>query len=232
MTARLFFRESERELPSLRRGWRTPDPSPTRDAAGLPGCAIKLCIAEPNDDGLSSRGSSTAAATHWTARTPSPPTTRPEFVTEQTRRRVRWDEIPVEEDLPTPRIQNWLPSPPPRLPEKSLKTDSNDKVPEDGFQANTAMMPPGFFWGQQYVVPVPLGANYQEAYTWAGDMVGENGMGQEPETCGEFYAPSAGSIGHPFTCAEPCKYVKKKNRGCKDGAACNRCHLCEWKKKR
>mmetsp|Transcript_107768 Transcript_107768/g.311384 ORF Transcript_107768/g.311384 Transcript_107768/m.311384 type:complete len:263 (-) Transcript_107768:337-1125(-) len=38
---------------------------------------------------------------------------------------------------------------------------------------------------------------------------------------------SAGSVGHPFTCAEACKYAKK-TRGCKDGAACNRCHHCEW----
>jgi len=39
---------------------------------------------------------------------------------------------------------------------------------------------------------------------------------------------SKGSVGHPFTCAEPCKYVFKKNRGCKDGAVCSRCHLCKW----
>lgn len=42
--------------------------------------------------------------------------------------------------------------------------------------------------------------------------------------------PSAGSAGHPYRCAEPCKYVKKP-RGCKDGSACARCHMCEWKKK-
>jgi len=39
---------------------------------------------------------------------------------------------------------------------------------------------------------------------------------------------SKGSVGHPFTCAEPCKYVFKKHRGCKDGAMCSRCHLCKW----
>mmetsp|Transcript_155550 Transcript_155550/g.270616 ORF Transcript_155550/g.270616 Transcript_155550/m.270616 type:complete len:233 (-) Transcript_155550:144-842(-) len=232
MTARLFFRESERELPSLRRGWRTPDPSPTRDAAGLPGCRIKLGIAEPNVEDDSSRGSSTAATTCWTSRTPSPPVTRQEFVAKQVPSRVRWDDIPVEEDMPTPRMQTSYSSPPPCLPSKSLNTNFNVEVPEDGLQANTSMMPPGFFWGQQFVVPMPQGANYQETYAWAGDMAGENMMRQEQETCGEYFAPSAGSIGHPFTCAEPCKYVRKKNRGCKDGAVCNRCHLCEWKKKR
>lgn len=40
--------------------------------------------------------------------------------------------------------------------------------------------------------------------------------------------PSKGSIGHPFSCAAPCKYVKKA-RGCKDGADCVRCHLCAFR---
>lgn len=38
---------------------------------------------------------------------------------------------------------------------------------------------------------------------------------------------SLGSIGHPNTCAEPCKYFWKA-RGCKDGAKCTRCHRCPW----
>jgi hypothetical protein len=41
-------------------------------------------------------------------------------------------------------------------------------------------------------------------------------------------SPSIGSRGHPFQCAEACKYLNKK-RGCKDGPLCDRCHLCEWK---
>eukprot|EP00930_Biecheleria_cincta_P007087 TRINITY_DN10821_c0_g1_i1.p1 TRINITY_DN10821_c0_g1~~TRINITY_DN10821_c0_g1_i1.p1 ORF type:complete len:176 (+),score=29.09 TRINITY_DN10821_c0_g1_i1:48-575(+) len=39
---------------------------------------------------------------------------------------------------------------------------------------------------------------------------------------------SFGSVGHPLTCNSPCKYIKK-SKGCKDGANCDRCHLCEWK---
>jgi hypothetical protein len=38
---------------------------------------------------------------------------------------------------------------------------------------------------------------------------------------------SIGSVGHPHSCGDPCKYVLK-SRGCKDGAACVRCHLCKW----
>mmetsp|Transcript_8266 Transcript_8266/g.22742 ORF Transcript_8266/g.22742 Transcript_8266/m.22742 type:complete len:308 (-) Transcript_8266:8-931(-) len=42
---------------------------------------------------------------------------------------------------------------------------------------------------------------------------------------------SAGSAGHPFCCARPCKYYSKSNRGCKDGERCTFCHLCPWTKK-
>jgi len=48
------------------------------------------------------------------------------------------------------------------------------------------------------------------------------------EIINEADAPSKGSIGHPSCCAQPCKYVKKQ-RGCKDGADCVRCHLCVFK---
>lgn len=41
--------------------------------------------------------------------------------------------------------------------------------------------------------------------------------------------PSCGSVGHPNKCNEACKYAKKP-RGCKDGAACDHCHICDWKK--
>merc|ERR1712137_1283844 len=40
---------------------------------------------------------------------------------------------------------------------------------------------------------------------------------------------SQGSVGHPYSCAEACKYAMKKN-GCKDGALCDRCHQCEWRR--
>jgi hypothetical protein len=45
---------------------------------------------------------------------------------------------------------------------------------------------------------------------------------EEPSSC-----PSVGSIGHPHSCAFPCKYNSKAN-GCKDGKLCTRCHLCHW----
>eukprot|EP00927_Polykrikos_kofoidii_P015402 TRINITY_DN16843_c0_g2_i1.p1 TRINITY_DN16843_c0_g2~~TRINITY_DN16843_c0_g2_i1.p1 ORF type:complete len:329 (-),score=33.97 TRINITY_DN16843_c0_g2_i1:75-1004(-) len=41
--------------------------------------------------------------------------------------------------------------------------------------------------------------------------------------------PSVGSFGHPMFCAGPCKFFRK-TRGCKDSDACNRCHLCSWRR--
>mmetsp|Transcript_17208 Transcript_17208/g.60075 ORF Transcript_17208/g.60075 Transcript_17208/m.60075 type:complete len:303 (-) Transcript_17208:121-1029(-) len=38
---------------------------------------------------------------------------------------------------------------------------------------------------------------------------------------------SMGSVGHPFNCAEACKYSSKP-KGCKDGSTCVRCHHCDW----
>jgi len=42
-------------------------------------------------------------------------------------------------------------------------------------------------------------------------------------------AASAGSIGHPHSCAQACKYVKRKS-GCRDGSQCPNCHLCHWQR--
>lgn len=38
---------------------------------------------------------------------------------------------------------------------------------------------------------------------------------------------SIGSVGHPHSCGEACKFALKP-KGCKDGANCVRCHLCQW----
>lgn len=41
---------------------------------------------------------------------------------------------------------------------------------------------------------------------------------------------SAGSLGHPVSCGNPCKYVRRKG-GCRDGANCPYCHVCQWYRK-
>jgi len=41
--------------------------------------------------------------------------------------------------------------------------------------------------------------------------------------------PSVGSMGHPETCADACKYHWKSG-ACKDGSMCVRCHVCPWRR--
>mmetsp|Transcript_56004 Transcript_56004/g.99723 ORF Transcript_56004/g.99723 Transcript_56004/m.99723 type:complete len:335 (-) Transcript_56004:131-1135(-) len=40
---------------------------------------------------------------------------------------------------------------------------------------------------------------------------------------------SVGSMNHPHGCGDACKYARQKG-GCRNGAACPRCHLCFWTK--
>eukprot|EP00927_Polykrikos_kofoidii_P051019 TRINITY_DN44836_c0_g1_i1.p1 TRINITY_DN44836_c0_g1~~TRINITY_DN44836_c0_g1_i1.p1 ORF type:complete len:550 (+),score=46.51 TRINITY_DN44836_c0_g1_i1:38-1687(+) len=40
---------------------------------------------------------------------------------------------------------------------------------------------------------------------------------------------SIGTLGHPTSCALPCKFFSS-NRGCKEESNCNRCHLCPWRR--
>mmetsp|Transcript_9310 Transcript_9310/g.16968 ORF Transcript_9310/g.16968 Transcript_9310/m.16968 type:complete len:203 (-) Transcript_9310:156-764(-) len=70
----------------------------------------------------------------------------------------------------------------------------------------------------------------QQRPNWTGPS-GEDSSARA-EVCGAscMVEVSIGSVGHPYNCAEACKYVSK-TRGCKDGASCIRCHLCKWKKK-
>lgn len=41
-------------------------------------------------------------------------------------------------------------------------------------------------------------------------------------------ALSCGTLGHPHSCAVPCKFFATR-RGCKDGMACSHCHACHWR---
>lgn len=76
MAVSVAFIEVERAVPSLSRGWRTPDPSPTRTAVGLPRCApAELAIKDKEGKGPASEegDSRSFALTRKESRTPSPP---------------------------------------------------------------------------------------------------------------------------------------------------------------
>eukprot|EP00931_Biecheleriopsis_adriatica_P107095 TRINITY_DN8142_c0_g1_i1.p1 TRINITY_DN8142_c0_g1~~TRINITY_DN8142_c0_g1_i1.p1 ORF type:complete len:463 (+),score=81.35 TRINITY_DN8142_c0_g1_i1:87-1475(+) len=42
---------------------------------------------------------------------------------------------------------------------------------------------------------------------------------------------SLGTIGHPYNCGKPCKYVRRKG-GCMHGSKCVKCHQCQWRRDR
>mmetsp|Transcript_3371 Transcript_3371/g.9260 ORF Transcript_3371/g.9260 Transcript_3371/m.9260 type:complete len:249 (-) Transcript_3371:58-804(-) len=170
---RLVFQGEERGVPSLHRGWRTPDPSPLRarsgePAARLPRCKAPVWVASSDEESAESRGCSPAPSAWSRIRTPSP--------------------------------------------------DFTYRPAKDAARAGPQPREVLIAW---------------EPYEIACTPCGEDGSA-EALTCTPCDAdgtlPSAGSLGHPYTCAEACKYASR-SRGCKDGAACDRCHLCEWKRR-
>mmetsp|Transcript_55071 Transcript_55071/g.108755 ORF Transcript_55071/g.108755 Transcript_55071/m.108755 type:complete len:253 (-) Transcript_55071:31-789(-) len=61
-------------------------------------------------------------------------------------------------------------------------------------------------------------------------LAGAREVGSCQAECGSD-CPSVGSLGHPNTCASPCKY-QHRGGNCKDGRMCVRCHLCKWSRPR
>jgi hypothetical protein len=56
---------------------------------------------------------------------------------------------------------------------------------------------------------------------------GNRGQSLASEAADPHVMMSVGSVGHPYTCSKlGCKFAAR--RGCKEGAACSRCHLCVW----
>lgn len=172
------LQDEERGVPSLHRGWRTPDPSPLRgEGEPLPRCRAPVWVADAvtyeavrgrsQTRDCSSAPSSTEALSAWSRiRTPSP--------------EVAYR--PAEERQAQEAVvhTSWLPLH--GLP-----------VAESEFDFQQVVI--------ACCVPCDVGG----------------------------VLPSKGSLGHPFTCGEACKYASKP-RGCKDGSACDRCHICDWKR--
>lgn len=77
-------------------------------------------------------------------------------------------------------------------------------------------------------------AMHQEAQSLANKLVTLLG-GEEPfgstikpkESKAVTTELSVGTQGHPHSCEEPCKYIRRKG-GCMHGEACLKCHACIW----
>eukprot|EP00437_Effrenium_voratum_P060844 CAMPEP_0181494598 /NCGR_PEP_ID=MMETSP1110-20121109/51856_1 /TAXON_ID=174948 /ORGANISM="Symbiodinium sp., Strain CCMP421" /LENGTH=245 /DNA_ID=CAMNT_0023622019 /DNA_START=6 /DNA_END=739 /DNA_ORIENTATION=+ len=186
---KLVFGLMERGLPSLQRGWRTPDPSPTR--TGLPKCAAYTEFIEEEQQ----------------------PTPRCD--------RGRGRQSAKEKDRsPSSGQQPWLrlqtPSPEPQLPMPALSHEFLSSF----MQQCTARGEPRSAWAditdEEEVKEIDADLPPPEAP--------EEASGMLYPLCESF-----GSRGHPFSCGAACKYASK-GKGCKDGANCDHCHLCKWKK--
>mmetsp|Transcript_10712 Transcript_10712/g.25947 ORF Transcript_10712/g.25947 Transcript_10712/m.25947 type:complete len:262 (-) Transcript_10712:30-815(-) len=165
---KLVFSTLERGLPSLRRGWRTPDPSPVR--RGLPKCAPYAELLE---------------------------------------------ELPPQGEV----MEKAQPQ-----GRHAAKEEDEVQTPNTGMRFQTPSPEP-----QMPVPPVPTSV-FPRSFTPrkpASDKVNEAGHGTK--SIQSNWCVSIGSRGHPFNCAAPCKYYAKA-KGCKDGANCDHCHLCRWKK--
>mmetsp|Transcript_39266 Transcript_39266/g.112065 ORF Transcript_39266/g.112065 Transcript_39266/m.112065 type:complete len:241 (+) Transcript_39266:63-785(+) len=226
MAAQLIFHENSRGMHSLCRGWRTPDPSPTRSSAGLPGCAgFGEWVAEPlEDEGQTPAGPPlrrSRAREEVGSRTPSPSPVAWRTCTSDESFPVRgapghilgagnlgFGQISsASEDNDTPRAHEMKRGSPPQEPEQ---------------QQALAVLPGS--WG---VVFTPI--HMPVACVFAPEGPFEPAVPPPPPVPQVSLPLSAGTVGHPVSCAGACKYAWKR-RGCKDGVNCNRCHMCEWKK--
>mmetsp|Transcript_5578 Transcript_5578/g.9954 ORF Transcript_5578/g.9954 Transcript_5578/m.9954 type:complete len:263 (-) Transcript_5578:93-881(-) len=181
--AKLVFRPLERSLPSLHRGWRTPDPSPARKE--MPQCVLPGEFIVEEDE-----YADPGASTPRNGRSPSP------------KPRGR---------SPTGKVNECLDAAEPSW--ARLRTPSPEPV---------GRMPP--FMVVNLASCLPCEPQPQRLPSW--EAATPDGSEDGTPTA----APvSVGSVGHPYSCNAACKYASK-NKGCKDGANCDHCHLCKWKK--
>lgn len=302
--ARLVFCQPQRGLPALSRGWRTPDPSPSRDAADLPGCGPAsprwkshgLQLEQQQQASSASQGSASASgpgAGDFPLR--SDLLLGPSVLDQEQTRASMYRAHASQQEMVAHAFQHapstsatWTASATvAKVFFEGIGTDQaakvyltdgddyhevHDKVglaalvsasrnavdaaAETWFPVQgvaTGLLARGQLQEEQPQSQVPPqeeeeeeeveeAEEEQEKEEAARCEVEEAAVASTELRCvpcsgseaalvaeGAPMVPSLGSIGHPYTCAEFCKYAKKA-RGCKDGAACDRCHLCTAKR--
>lgn len=109
-----------------------------------------------------------------------------------------------------------------RSPTNSTSTPTTPPAP----QHQPALSP--FMPLANEAVPPPPVPTKQQQQQQVSKKASKKAAKKEKETPAEIAVTmSRGSVGHPHRCGEACKYVRK-SRGCKDGALCDHCHICEW----
>mmetsp|Transcript_36600 Transcript_36600/g.105456 ORF Transcript_36600/g.105456 Transcript_36600/m.105456 type:complete len:257 (+) Transcript_36600:39-809(+) len=232
---RLVLTGDCRQVPSLRRGWRTPDPSPSPEAALLPRCGpasygVEMESRAQGDARRRGRfltketsGTATTSSGRTPSRTPSPERWREEKAMSESKMSEKsgfaqspvtsnattddqvsmamcsWGQLPIFGDAAFSDYSVLPPPSPPATPSPLSMATSNQ--------------------GQDYV-DMQESQLHMMYYYCASPMATMQDV--DPTL-------SYGSVGHPYTCADFCKYARK-GRGCKDGANCDHCHLCRGKK--
>jgi len=224
-TSHLVFRSSNRGIVRLERGWRTPDPSPTREARELPGCKVELVLCEGDDvweteDSGDSHGRllipQDTESSRQAGSTPSPPSS-PVHIKDAWKGAETQPEWSNQRQQPE-ESESWFNDFVVSSPVKTYPAPRSGTMSEWQGMMETNVPPP----------PLPTVCMvYLQGGLPQFQVQHENSEGMLCPDMGTDV--SAGSMGHPFTCAQPCKYNRKR-RGCKDGALCNHCHLCVWKR--
>jgi len=257
----------ERGTPCLDRGWRTPDPSPSRGLADLPSCKPQSWWALNSDDvrdvetlvnqSVSSSGTnpgrgrsqirrcdqfsdaeSEAVATtvSTSALAPAPAaflvasrTPSPVPCPSVAQKERRYAKTVISRINGGPLLSSFsticgeseaegsfaldVVSPCHSLSSQPQGSDARTRdAPAGGSTMDNAQYTTTDSWRGTPIPPPP------SAPPAIRELLGL------PDTC-----PSVGSLNHPHGCADFCKYAKK-SRGCKDGDACSRCHMCTRKK--
>jgi len=266
---KIVFCEERRSLPSLARGWRTPDPSPTRYDHDLPKCAaLAEVLVDSSSDSSSNAGEVIGGTViRLPSRTPSPvanymmqggyfahggdpritprhsfgaafpighaafldcPVGKAAFpapaFTDSPVATEQGEGSPGQADEANPQswesdhvpFSEWLEQEEKHTKQKihAMEKIMNLKAANDALksalQSSTTQASTVHSFQPAWLgVPVPASSSSD---AWGADPI-----------C----LPSRGSAGHPTSCAAACKYFRKAN-GCKDGANCDRCHICEW----
>mmetsp|Transcript_20083 Transcript_20083/g.43743 ORF Transcript_20083/g.43743 Transcript_20083/m.43743 type:complete len:301 (-) Transcript_20083:399-1301(-) len=230
----------ERGLPCLARGWRTPDPSPTRDVGSLPSCKPGSWWAVIKEDPDSDEDATTVVGNFSL-----PP--HASSVKRRGRSPVRQSDMMPEDSNTTAFVASRTPSPSPSsfssqdnyrawVPlrckvSSSFSTLYAESECSSGFSPRNSLT---LADSRMSALPLdrPVPPAVKPVAGWNGPAVPppppaapvlRQVLGM-PDDC-----PSVGSMNHPHSCADFCKYFKKP-KGCKDGDACVRCHICSGKK--
>jgi hypothetical protein len=260
--AKIIFQSQPRGIKSLGRGWRTPDPSPSRDLVEKLEPIMTIIEVDSKKHGHL-EGELRDKSSTWdftTTRTPShSPDKQSDFL------------IQAQDEVMTPRGHGATHS--------AWETEGllGQEMPVQWQQTVEKLVyPPETFEQRQTIPPsqlllfdmlqescnepqctIPASIRFCESFIAAASIRAElvkqcsaqQGRSALATLGSDTHCPkksehklkaettiknpmppvSRGSVGHPYSCAEACKYAKKK-RGCKDGSSCDHCHLCDWKR--